>query len=383
MAEIRQFLEKRKAQGLLRALSPASMRREGKIYFGKKEFVDLSSNDYLGLSGHPRIIEAARKAQDKFGNSSSGSRLLSGDLNLRHELEESVARFKNKESALVFNSGYHANIGVLSSLYGKDDCIFSDRLNHASIVDGVILSRARFFRFRHNDTAHLESLLNEQRGRFRKALIVTESVFSMDGDKAPLKGLVRLKDKYDCSMMIDEAHATGIFGKNGSGLAEEEGLAGKIELIMGTFGKALGSFGAYVASSREIIEYLINTSRSFIYSTALPPAVIASDLASIGLIEQEPFRRLKLLESAANLRGALKEKGFDVKGESQIVPLITGDNLRTVKLAKRLQEKGYWVLPIRPPTVPQGEGRLRFSLSFCHNKDTLERLIDDISGIEV
>ncbi|MDP2938086.1 MAG: 8-amino-7-oxononanoate synthase [Candidatus Omnitrophota bacterium] len=383
MADIEEFLKKRANEGLLRTLKPISSRHAGKIYFNKKEYIDFSSNDYLGLSGHPELIKAAKSAMDKFGTAACASRLMSGDLEIHHQLEEKVAQFKNKEAALVFNSGYQANIGIISALYAKGDCIFSDRLNHASIVDGILLSGAHFFRFQHNDAGYLDSLLQKQRSKFNKALIITESIFSMDGDRAPLEDLVSLKEKYDCSIMVDEAHAAGIFGRNGSGIVEQEGLEKEIDLIMGTFSKALGGFGAYLATSKRIVEYLINTSRSFIYSTALPPAIIACNLASIKLIKEEPYRRVKLLEAAQYFRDALKAQGFEVRGDSQIVPLIIGDNIRTIEFANRLQEKGCWVLPIRTPTVPLGEARLRFSLSFYHNREILGNLINDISGIKI
>jgi 8-amino-7-oxononanoate synthase len=383
MANIEEFLRKRAGEGLLRTLKPISSRREGKIYFDKKEYIDFSSNDYLGLSGHPRLIEEAKFAIDKFGTAACASRLLSGDLEIHHLLEEKISQFKNKEAALVFNSGYQANIGIISSLYGKSDCIFSDRLNHASIIDGILLSEAHLFRFQHNDAAHLKGLLQKQRNKFNKALIVTETVFSMDGDKAPLKDLVRLKEEHNCEILVDEAHATGIFGKNGSGIVQQEGLDEKIDFIMGTFSKALGGFGAYLATSKRIVEYLINSCRSFIYSTALPPAVVACNLAAIKLIKEEPYRRVKLLESAQYFRDALKTRGFLVRGDSQIIPLIIGDNIRTIEFAKRLKVKGYWVLPIRAPTVPWGQERLRFSLSFYHSREILENLINDISSIKI
>ncbi|MDD4894855.1 MAG: 8-amino-7-oxononanoate synthase [Candidatus Omnitrophica bacterium] len=383
MADIGNFLKKRADDGLLRVLRPASGRYEGNIYFNKKEYIDLSSNDYLGLSAHPELIKTAKTAIEKFGSGTCASRLMSGDLEMHHELEEAVAKFKNKEAALVFNSGYQANTGIISALYGKKDCIFSDRLNHASIVDGILLSGAHFFRFQHNNMEHLEALLQKERNKFDDALIITETIFSMDGDSAPLKDLVRLKNKYNCSIMVDEAHATGIFGKRGSGMVEQEGLGKEIDLIMGTFGKALGSFGAYLAASKRIVEYLVNSSRSFIYSTALPPAVIACNLASIKLIKEEPRRRIELLKSAQYFRDSLKAKGFEVRGDSQVVPLITRDNAGTIKFAKMLQEKGYWVLPVRAPTVPAGEARLRFSLSYCHGREVLGKLINDISNIKI
>ena len=383
MDKIEQILQERENLGLLRTLRPVSSRSQGKIRVDGKEYIDFSSNDYLGLSGHPKLIEESKKALDKFGTSSSASRLMSGDLDIHHRLEENIAQFKNKEAALVFNSGYQANLGIISSLYATNDCIFSDRLNHASIIDGIRLSQAKLFRFQHNDTEHLELLLRKERNKFNKALIITESVFSMDGDKAPLRELVQLKERYNCEIFVDEAHATGIFGKDGSGVVEEQALSGKVDFIMGTFGKALGGFGAYLATSRIIVEYLINTCRSFIYSTALPAAIIAGNLAAIELIREEPGRRQKLLESAAYFRDTLKKKGFQARGSSQIVPLILGDNLRAIEFANRLREKGYWVLPVRPPTVPAGESRLRFSLTVYHDNDTLERLIEDIGEIKI
>jgi len=245
MDKIAKFLQEKERNSLLRILKPANMRKDGLINLKNKEYIDFSSNDYLGLSNHPRLKQASQQGANKFGTSSSGSRLLSGDSQLHHELEERTADFKDKEAALVFNSGYQANLGIISSLYGKGDVIFSDRLNHASIIDGIILSGAKFFRFLHNDFNNLKSLLKEQRHKFKNSLIITETVFSMDGDIAPLKELVELKEKYNSLIMVDEAHATGVFGERGSGMAEEEGLTEKIDLIMGTFSKALGSFGAY------------------------------------------------------------------------------------------------------------------------------------------
>lgn len=383
MEERAEFLKIRSQAGLLRTLKPVVYRYHGRICVEDREYIDFSSNDYLGLSQHPKLIAAAKEAIDKFGTSSSASRLMSGDLKLHHQLEEKVAEFKNQEAALVFNSGYQANLGIISALVGKDDVIFSDRLNHASIIDGMLLSGARFFRFQHNDANHLETLLKKERKKFKQAMIISESIFSMDGDRAPLKDLVALKEKYNCELFIDEAHASGIFGKNGSGLIEEEGLAKRIDFIMGTFSKALGSFGAYLAASKKTVKYLVNTCRSFIYSTALPPAVIACNLSALDLIKKEPFRRETLLRSAEYLRSALKKKGFNIRGESQIVPLIIGQNFKSIEFARRLQEKGFWVLSLRPPTVPQKEARLRFSLTYDHNKEILEKLIDALCQIRI
>ncbi|NQT46287.1 MAG: 8-amino-7-oxononanoate synthase [Candidatus Omnitrophica bacterium] len=378
MGRIRDFLKKRESEGLLRILKPADSRGEGKIYREGKEFVDLSSNDYLGLSTHPKIKDAAREATEKYGTSSSASRLLSGDLNIHHHLEERVANFKGKEAALVFNSGYQANVGIISALYSKGDAIICDRLSHASIIDGILLSGARFFRFNHNDSGHLESILKNNRDNFKDVLIVTETIFSMDGDRPPLCELVELKKRYNCEIMVDEAHATGVFGENGAGVVEEEGLSENIDLVMGTFSKALGSFGAYLACSKMVKDYLINACRSFIYSTALPPSVIAANLAGLDLIKEESFRRKALLENAAFFKEVLRSKGFDVRGSSQIVPLIIGDSQKAIDMSRELQEKGYWALPIRPPTVPSNEARVRFSLTYHHKKELLENLANAI-----
>ena len=377
------FLKQREEDGLFRTLKPVSSRSKGIIRINNREYIDFSSNNYLGLLDHPKLIEESKRAIDKFGTAACASRLLSGDLELHHQLEEKIANFKNKEAALFFNSGYQANVGIISALYGRDDVIFFDRLSHASIIDGVILSQAKFFRFQHNDAVHLEGLLKKERSKFKRALIITETIFSMDGDKAPLRELVYLKEKYNCEMFTDEAHATGIFGSKGSGIAEEEGVEEKIDFIMGTFSKALAGFGAYLATSKSVREYLINTCRSFIYSTALPPSVIAGNLSSLELVKEEPFRRQKLIKTADYFRSTLRNKGFQVKGASQIVPVIIGENSKTVELAKRLQENGFWVLPIRPPTVPAGEARLRFSLTFNHNENILEKVINEISAIKI
>jgi len=383
MEELAEFLRKRESEGLLRVLKPISSRSKEAVWLSGKEFIDFSSNDYLGLSQHPELIEAAKKALDKFGTASCASRLMSGDLSLHHELEERVALFKGKEAALVFNSGYQANVGIISALYGKGDCIFSDRLIHASIIDGIVLSGARFFRFRHNDAAHLELLLKKERAKFKKALIITETVFSMDGDRAPLKDLAALKDKYSCLIMVDEAHATGIFGDKGRGVVELERLEERIDLIMGTFSKALAGYGAYLAGSKLIINFLINTCRSFIYSTALPPSVIACNLKSLELIEDEPFRRSALLDNAGFFRNALRNKGFSILGNSQIIPVMIGKNNMTLEYAERLKNKGYWVTPVRYPTVPKDEARLRLSLTYNHTKEILEEFIDEIGEIKI
>ncbi|MFA4858198.1 MAG: 8-amino-7-oxononanoate synthase [Candidatus Margulisiibacteriota bacterium] len=373
------FLKTQAEKGLRRTLHPANWRKDGKISIRGKEYFDFSSNDYLGLASHPALIAAAHAAAEKWGTGTCASRLLSGDLEIHHELEEKIAALKGKPAGLLFNSGYQANVGIIPALFEKGDAIFSDRLNHASIIDGILLSGAQMFRFHHNDPMHLEMLLKKYRHKYRRALIITETIFSMDGDRCPLKNLVTLKEKYNCILMVDEAHATGIFGKNGAGIVEEEGLASQVDIIMGTFGKALGSFGAYVTADKTCIEYLINTGRSFIYSTALPPAVVAANLAAIDLLRTEPERRRLLLKNARVFRQKLVSAGHPVCGQSQIVPVIIGSAEVAVKISKKLQAAGYWTLPIRPPTVPQNESRIRFSLSYNHSQAVLEKLTKEIT----
>ncbi|HQP91182.1 MAG TPA: 8-amino-7-oxononanoate synthase [Candidatus Omnitrophota bacterium] len=383
MEEIRDFLKKRDEEGSLRILRPSLSRGAGRIKIGSKEYFDLSSNDYLGISDHSALKSASIKAIEQYGTGSSASRLLSGDSALYHELEEKVARFKGKPSALVFNSGYQGNVGILSALCNDHDAIFADKLSHASILDGIFLSEAKLFRFKHNDLEHLESLLRENRKDYKNCLIITETIFSMDGDRAPLRELVGLKNKYDCSLMVDEAHATGIFGKNGAGIVEEEGLSEDVDLIMGTFSKALGSFGAYLAGSKDLIDYLVNTCRSFIYSTALPPAVIAANIAALDIVEKEPWRRENLLKLSDYFRTGLKDAGFNPLGSSQIVPVVLGDNFKVLDSSRKLSEKGWWVLAVRPPTVAKGQSRLRFSLSASHDEKILGNLLNDIRSLGI
>ncbi|HIC90938.1 MAG TPA: 8-amino-7-oxononanoate synthase [Syntrophaceae bacterium] len=385
MEWIDRFLQKREDQLLLRTLHNIEKRKGGNIVVDGKELIDLSCNDYLGLAAHPCLLQESKRMAEGYGTSSSASRLMSGDLHIHHLLEEVVADFKGKEASLVFGSGFLANIGIISAICQKGDVVFSDRLNHASIIDGILLSGAQFFRFRHNEVGHLEDLLKKERAKFKKALIVIETIYSMDGDRPPLKEIVNLKERYNCILMVDEAHATGIFGRNGAGIVEEEDLTHEVDIIMGTFGKALGSYGAYVAASKKTIDYLVNRARSFIYSTALPPSVIGANLAAIEIVKKEPFRRKILLEHVEYFRSLLKDKGFNTRGSSQIIPVVMGDNKKTIMVAHMLREHSIFALPIRPPTVPKGEERIRFSVTYHHSKEILyqvaEVLKDASNGI--
>jgi glycine C-acetyltransferase/8-amino-7-oxononanoate synthase len=373
MGEMSEYLARRAASQTLRVLAPLDWRAPGVAVEAGRHYIDFASNDYLGLSTHPALVAAAQDALQRYGVGAGASRLMSGDLALFHELESAVAAFKGTEAALVFNAGYQANAGLLPALVDRHDAIFADALAHASLLDGAVLSRAKLFRFRHNDTAHLAELLARARGDYPRALIVTESIFSMDGDRAPLADLVALKERYACRLFVDEAHATGVFGR---GCVAEDGLTARVEFIMGTFSKALGSFGAYLACTRLTRDYLVNAARSFIYTTALPPATIAANLAALHLCQAEPERGLALRARAATFRAVLRAQGWTVSGASHIVPVLIGDSASALGYADALKARGFRVVAIRPPTVPAGAARLRFSLSAAHTAEQLRAVTE-------
>jgi len=380
MEQLKDFLNSRKKTETLRRLVPLVRLGRGRIRLAAEPdspvLLDFSSNDYLALTEHPAVITASRKYLEKIGAGAGAARLMSGDLDLHHQLESKVAELKGKEAALIFGSGYLANAGVIPALVGRGDAIFSDRLNHASIYDGCRLAGARLFRFHHNDLDHLEKLLRENRAGFRRAIIVVESLYSMDGDRCPLNDLVALKKRHDCLLMVDEAHATGIFGENGGGVIEEDGVGPDVDIAMGTFGKALGSYGAYIASSRDMALYLVNRARTFIYSTALPPAVIGASLAALDIIRTEPSLRRELRANVNIFQDRLLQEGLIEKaGPSQIVPVIIGPSSRAVEIAGRLREKGVYATAVRPPTVPEGTARLRFSITRHHTHADLEETV--------
>lgn len=376
------WLKTREKEGNLRRLTPFYKNAAGLLSLhpggGNKTFHDFSSNDYLALSRHPEVISGARHYLEQAGAGAGAARLMSGDRPLHHELEEKMAGLKDQEAALLFGSGYLAGCGVIPAISGRHDVIFADRLNHASLYDGCRLAASRLFRFRHNDMDHLEEQLRSRRGS-RKALIVAESVYSMDGDFAPLRDLVFLKEKYGCLLLIDEAHATGIFGEKGGGLLEEEGLAEQVDLTLGTFGKALGSYGAYVACSRTMKQYLLNRARSFIYSTALPPPVLGASLAAVRLVGEKPELRNELIRKAALFKEELLAQGVRVSSPSQIIPLKVGESHKAVTLAEKLKQESVMVTAVRPPTVPEGTSRLRFSVTLYHS-DELLRWVAESAG---
>ncbi|OFW02527.1 MAG: hypothetical protein A3G20_05420 [Acidobacteria bacterium RIFCSPLOWO2_12_FULL_59_11] len=326
------------------------------------------SNNYLGLATEARLKQAAHQAIEAFGCGATGSRLISGNLEPYKLLEQELASFKGTEAALVFTSGYQANVGTISALGGPRDVIFSDSLNHASLLDGGRLSRAEVLVYNHCDVEDLERKLALPSAARRK-LILTESVFSMDGDLAPLQDITFLAKKYGALLLVDEAHATGVFGPTGAGLVEALGLQQQVDIQMGTFSKALGSLGGYIAGSRDLISYLLHRARSFIFTTALPPAVVAASTAALQIVRQEPERRQALWNNVAHLREGLEQFGFDLRPtQSQILPLRLGEAQRTMAACRFLLKQGVFVQGIRPPTVPLGTARLRISPMATHSK---------------
>ena len=347
----------------------------GKVRLDGQVLLNLSSNDYLGLAQDPRLIAAAQDAAARWGTGAGASRLVAGHLALHEAVETHLSAFKGTQAAVIFSTGYMANLGTIAALTGPGDAVFCDRLNHASIYDGIKLSGASLQRFPHRDLNRLEDLLQKAQG-FKRRLIITDSVFSVDGDLAPLAGLVALKERFGAALMIDEAHATGVLGDRGAGLAEALGLTARIEVHMGTFSKALGSLGGYVAGDRRLIDYLHNRARSFIYSTALAPPVLGAIEAALEIVAQEPQRRTYLQEEAEKFRRGLLSAGLDILGsETQIVPVLVGDNDRTLEFAARLRRQGLMAVALRPPTVPPGRARVRFSLCANHSREDLDRAL--------
>ncbi|HYC53464.1 MAG TPA: 8-amino-7-oxononanoate synthase [Candidatus Binatia bacterium] len=359
------------ARGLRRRFRRIESAQGPLVRMDGREVVLLCSNNYLGLAGHPAVVAAAAAATNAGGAGAVSSRLISGHMDAHARLEERIARWKGTEAALVFSTGYQANIGVIAALLGDGDVVVSDELNHASIIDGCRLSRARVAIYRHCDVEDLRRVLAQHAGA-RRVLVVTESVFSMDGDIAPLHQIAAATAEHDAWLMVDEAHGAGIFGGGGAGVVAQLGLTDRVDVQMGTLGKALGSFGASVAGSRRLIDHLINRARSFIFTTGLPPACAAAAEAALDIIEAEPQRASGVLDRARKLGLRLRSAGLDVPHVgSQILPIVIGDAARTVEVAEALLTRGFYVAAIRPPTVPPGTSRLRLSLMATHTAEQI------------
>ena len=372
MTDVGERLEELRDRGLYRRLRLVSGPQGPSVLLDGQPVLLLCSNNYLGLADDPRVREAAAEAALKWGAGSGASRLISGNMEAHTKLEQRLADFKGYEAALLFGSGYLANSGVIAALTAPGEVVFSDELNHASIIDGCRLSRAETFVYRHGDTEHLAWGLKEAGGR--GSLIVTDGVFSMDGDIAPLEELVAISHRHDCRLMVDEAHATGAVGPGGRGSVAASGLSDEVDLVVGTLGKSLGSYGAYVCADRQLTDYLINTARSFIFSTAPPPPVAAAALAALDILESSPQHVERLRSNASVLRDSLAAEGLAVGcSETQIVPVAVGDAGQTMALSERVLERGVFAQGIRPPTVPEGSSRLRLTVMASHQTDELQR----------
>ena len=387
-SELQRRLVGIKDAGLLRELRRVDTAQGPRIEIGGRTLLNFSSNDYLGLANHPALKEASIKAVEKFGAGAGASRLICGSLAPFHELEETLAAFKGTEAALSFSTGYAAAVGTITALLGKDDIVIVDKLVHACIVDAAKLSGAKLRVFAHNDLEDLEKILDWARNsksaignRQSAILVVTESIFSMDGDAAPLAEIVALKEKFGAWLMVDEAHATGLYGTNRRGLAESLGVSDRIEIQMGTLGKALGASGGYICGSRALIDYLINRARSFIFSTAPVPAAAAAATAGIKLVQtnEGQTRNETLWALVADFQSAIGNRQSAIP--SAILPLIIGDETKAVETSNLLREQGLFVPAIRYPTVARGSARLRVTLTAAHSTHDISALVSALSQI--
>jgi 8-amino-7-oxononanoate synthase len=379
LTEIEQRLAELRELGLYRRLRMVSGPQGPRVVLEGRPVLLLCSNNYLGLADHPRVREAAADAAMRWGVGAGASRLVSGSMTVHRRLEEALAEFEGTESALLFGSGYLANTGAIAALAGEGGLVLSDALNHASIVDGCRLARARTFVYRHADPDHLEWGLRRAPGG--PSLIVTDSLFSMDGDVAPLEEICDLAARYGARVMVDEAHAIGALGPDGRGAVAEAGLEDEVDVIVGTLGKALGSYGAYVACDEAIAAYLINTARTLIFSTALPPPAAAGALAALELLAEQPRRVERLAANGDLLRAQLAAQGFDTgPSRTQIVPLVVGDPRLAVRFCDAALARGVFAQAIRPPTVPEGTSRLRLAVMASHGKQELREAAEALAA---
>jgi len=356
-------------------------------HYDGKEVINLASNNYLGLANHPRLIQAAMDATRTFGVGSGAVRTIAGTMRLHMELEEKIARFKNVESCVVFQSGFAANAGTVSAILGKEDFILSDELNHASIIDGARLSRATIKVFRHKDVDHCEQLLQELAHQPGRKLVITDGVFSMDGDIGPVDKLARLAEKYGAIMMVDDAHASGVLGRNGRGSVDHFAMHSKVDVQVGTLSKAIGSLGGYVCGSKDLIEYLYHRARPFLFSTSHPPSVAATCIAAFDLLEAEPERISRLWDNTRYFQGELKRIGFNVGGvntpatETPITPIIVGEGRKAMDFSRALFEQGVMATGIAFPTVPEGKARIRLIMTSEHSRAQLEQALDKLERV--
>jgi len=356
-------------------------------HYDGREVINLASNNYLGLANHPKLIEASLKATKELGVGSGAVRTIAGTMRIHMELEEKIARFKNAEACVVFQSGFAANAGTVSAILGKEDFILSDELNHASIIDGARLSRAKIKVFRHKDAAHCEELLNEIAGEPGHKLVITDGVFSMDGDIGPVDKLGALAEKYGAIMMVDDAHASGVLGRNGRGSIDHFNMHGRVDVQVGTLSKAIGALGGYVCGSKDLIDYLYHRARPFLFSTSHPPSVAATCIAAFDILETEPERIDRLWKNTRYFQGELKRAGFNIGGvntpktETPITPVIVGEGRAAMDFSRALFEEGVMGTGIAFPTVPEGKARIRLILTSEHTKEQLDRALETLERV--
>lgn len=372
-------LAQKKSTGLYRRRRVLESAQGARVVIDGRELLNFCSNDYLGLAADPRLTAALQDAAARFGVGSGASHLVCGHSSQHHALEEELAEFTGRARVLLFSTGYMANTGIVQALAGKGDAVFEDDLNHASLIDGGRLARAEYLRYRHGDVADLKEKLRHSNAE--RKLVVSDGVFSMDGDLAPLPELARVAREHDAWLMVDDAHGFGVLGENGGGVAEEFGLDGAaLPVLVGTLGKAFGTFGAFVAGSDTLIDYLVNSARSYIFTTALPPALAAATRASLRIVSGEPERRAHLRALIAHFRREAALLELDLMASTvPIQPVVLGGNARALAWSAALQERGLLVGAIRPPTVPAGTARLRITFTATHTRDDVDRLLEALA----
>ena len=387
LAYLTAVLDELKAKGTHFKLRVLDDQQAPVCHYDGREVINLASNNYLGLANHPKLIEASLKATKELGVGSGAVRTIAGTMRIHMELEEKIARFKNVEACVVFQSGFAANAGTVSAILGKEDFILSDELNHASIIDGARLSRAKIKVFRHKDVDHCEELLKEIANEPGHRLVITDGVFSMDGDIGPVNKLAVLAEKYGAIMMVDDAHASGVLGRNGRGSIDHFGMHGRVDVQVGTLSKAIGSLGGYVCGSRDLIDYLYHRARPFLFSTSHPPSVAASCIAAFDILETEPERIDRLWKNTRYFQGELKRVGFNIGGvntpatETPITPVIVGEGRAAMEFSRALFDEGVMGTGIAFPTVPEGKARIRLILTSEHTKGQLDRALETLERV--
>lgn len=375
-------VEALKREGLYTTIRTIGSPQGAWVIVDGKKVLNMCANNYLGFANHPKLKEAAKKAIDEFGVGPAAVRTIAGTMSLHLELEEKLAKFKGAEATISFQSGFNANLATIPAIVGKEDAIFSDELNHASIIDGCRLSRATIIRFAHRDPADLEKKLREEGGKYRRKLVITDGVFSMDGDIAPLPEIAEISEKYDALLMVDDAHGEGVLGRGGRGIVDHFGLHGKVHIEVGTLSKAFGVVGGYVAGSKALIEFLKQKGRPFLFSSAVTPADVAACIAAVDILTESDELVRKLWDNASYFKKGMVERGFDIgHSETPITPVMLGEAPLAQEFSRRLFEEGIFAQAIGYPTVPRGKARIRVMISATHSREDLDFALDKFEKI--